>query len=334
MTLIRKFLSIPMGEDLQCCLQSCSNGRRRIPGARKARPLTFALVLLMAVSLLWLTSCASSKSDYAFEPPAYPGDAAPAPDAGRGGQDYRDSTGGAGESAVRYRIRTGSLDLVVTSTHETVEKIKQVAAGAGGYISESYIRMVKDDLYHANMTLRVPENRFDAVMDQLRGMGKFSNERTNDDDVTMRYLDLEARIKNLEAQEERLREILAMAKTVEDVLNVERDLQRVRGEIESMTVQFKHLKDQVNFSTITIGLREEHIATTAVSPAPFANLGGRMKEALVRSINYILAAVAGLLVALIALLPVAVVLGPAALVLWLIISRLSRRRTPPAAGGQ
>ena len=249
--------------------------------------------------------------------------------------DYRESSGSAGESTVRYRIRTGSLELTVLSTRETVEQVRQIAADAGGYISDSYIYTVKEDLYHANLTLRVPENRFDAVMEQLRGLGKFANERTGDDDVTMPYLDLEARLKTLEAQEVRLRDLLAKAETVEDILNVERELQRVRQEIESLSAQFKHLQDQVRFSTITVGIREEQIATTAVTPAPFAHLGARMKAGLVRSINFVLAALAGILVVLSALLPVAVLLGLAALVLWLIISRFSRRRrTPPPAGGQ
>lgn len=298
--------------------------------------LSAGLMLMLAAALLCLISCsvkkASHDSAYPSKPPAEEDY-----EAGRGDADYQESEspGSAGESAARYRIRTGSLELTVLSTREMVEQVRQIAADAGGYISDSYVYTVKEELYHANLTLRVPENRFDAVMKQLRGLGKFSNERTGDEDVTMPYLDLEARLKTLEAQEVRLRELLGKAETVEDILNVERELQRVRQEIESLSAQFKHLQDQVRFSTITVGLREEKIATTAVTMAPFVHLGARIKEGLMRSTNFVLAALAGILVVLVALLPVAVILIPAALVLRWIINRFRRRhRIPPPADGQ
>lgn len=284
--------------------------------------------MLLAV-LFCLTSCSAREkaSDSAF--PNFN-----SPDQEESGIEGSGSVESA--SAVRYRIRTGSLDLTVTSTRETVEKVRQIVDDTGGYISDSYIYTVKENLYHANLTLRVPENRFDAVMEQLRDLGKFSDERTGSDDVTMPYLDLEARLKTLEAQEVRLRELLARAESVEDLLNVERELQMVRQEIESLSAQFKHLQDQVRFSTISVNLREEQITATAITSAPFAHLGARMKEGLVHSINFVLAALAGIMVLLVSLLPALIVLALIALVIRVIIIRLRRwrRPPPPSADGQ
>ncbi len=302
------------------------------------RYFSAGVMMILAAALLCLVSCSANEASQDL---AYPGEPSPGMEdydyeADRGSGDYEESkiSGDAGESDVHYRIRTGSLVLRVSSTRETADQVKKIASEAGGYISDSYIYTTKEDLYHANLTLRVPENRFDAVMEQLRGLGKFSDERTGDDDVTMHYLDLEARLKTLEAQEVRLREILSRAETVEDILNVERELQRVRQEIESMSAQFKYLQDQVRFSTINIGLREEKIGATAVTAAPFTNLGARIKEGFVRSINFVLAALAGIMVVLVALLPVVVILGLVALALRWIVNRIRRRRhIPPSAGG-
>lgn len=290
------------------------------------RLLSLGLVLILMVTLFGLSACSAEKAGYDA---AYPNAAPPELD-----EHYSIAESEAGEtgSAARYRIRTGSLDLTVTDTRKTVQQVQQIAASAGGYLSDSNIYTVKEDLYHASLTLRIPEDRFDAVLEQLQDLGKFTGVRTEDDDVTMSYLDLEARLETLQAQEARLREILAQAETVEEILSVEQQLQRIRQDIESLTAQFKYLQDQVNFATITVGLREEKIATTAVTPAPFADLGARMKTGLVGSVNFVLSAIAGAMVVLVALLPVAIVLGLVILALWWIINRFSRRRhTPPPA---
>ncbi len=299
--------------------------------------LSAGLVLILIAALLLLTSCGARKAGYdqAASPSAFLPQQEDYNESVSDFEGGREIAGSGGESAVpRYRIRTGSLELTVPVTRETVAEVTKIADGAGGYVSDSYIYTVKEDLYHANLTLRVPENRFDAVMEQLQGLGKFTDVRTGDDDVTMSYLDMEARLETLEAQEVRLRELLGRAETVADLLDVERELQRVRLEIESLSTQFKYLQDQVRLATITVGIREEQISTTTVTPAPFANLGARMKTGLVRSINFILSAIAGIAIVLVALLPVAVILGLAALVLRFIISRFGRRRrgpTPPPA---
>ncbi len=229
----------------------------------------------------------------------------------------------------RYLILTGSMDLIVTDTPEITQEVKKIAENAGGIVSASYLYEVREGHRAAQVTLRVPADRFNVVMEQLQGLGKDTGVRFNENDVTMEYVDLEARLKNLNAQEERLREILDMAATVEEVLTVEKELGRVRGEIESMTAQFNYLQDQVLLSTIYLNIREEAIATQAISPAPFENLGERMKEAFVRSINLALNGLAGLVVAFTAMLPLLFILGLVVALLWLVIAKVRRR--PPAA---
>ncbi|MEW5784705.1 MAG: DUF4349 domain-containing protein [Bacillota bacterium] len=302
--------------------------------------LIAAVVLLMGISLFAMTSCGSvsQKSYDESVGEGYSPEAAADGDFGRDNLESNNDSGetvtapsdAVGTSKIRYVIRNGSMSLTVLNTREAIKDVKNIVDAAAGIVSDSYLYEFREGQYSANLTLRVPVNRFDAVMEQLQDLGKATNIQTGDDDVTMDYLDLEARIKNLEAQEARLREILAMAAKVDEVLAVESELSRVRGEIESMTAQFTYLKDQVSFSTIQLNITEEVIATQNISQAPFENLGGRMKAAFVRSINFILSACAVLLVALTAILPVLIVLIPGAAVLWLIITKLISRK-PPAA---
>jgi hypothetical protein len=302
---------------------------------RKAFVRFITVVLLAALAALSLTSCGASEKaaslpgsgkDYAYSDYEAVDNAAPDAYGSRGAEQVNV----VGSSEIRHKIRNGSMNLTVKNTRETVKTIQGISSAAGGVISGSYIYEMREGLYAANITLRVPVTQFDAIMDQLQELGKAAEINQNEDDVTMQYLDLESRIKNLNAQEERLREILEMANTVEDVLAVERELSRVRGEIEVMTTHFTYLQDQVSYSTINLYIREEYIATQNISPAPFENLGARMREALVRSVNFIMAVFAGLLIAFSTMLPVLFILALFIFIIWRLIARAAKRKTPAA----
>jgi hypothetical protein len=297
------------------------------------------LVLLVGLVAVTLTSCSAMdkgystdemSAEYGYDSDYYDGAPAEAEEDSYN-KELSSRSGAVSAAEIRYVILNGSMDLTVSDTRKTVGQVRDAAAAAGGIISDSYIYEFREGHYAAYLTLRVPAERFDSVMDQLEKMGKADNVRKGDEDVTMQYLDLEARITNLEAQEERFREILEMADTVEEVMIVERELGRVRGDIEAMTAHFNQMRDQVTYSTINLTINEEIITTQTISQAPFDNLGQRMKEAFVRSINLVLSGVAGLLILLTAILPVLIVLGLVAAILWLIIARATRRRKPPAA---
>ena len=161
-------------------------------------------------------------------------------------------SGGVGDSAVRYRILTGSMELTVPHTRHAAEEVKAIATSAGGVISDSNLYTAGEDLYYANITLRVPENQFEAVMEQLKGLGKYDRVQSGELDVTEQYVDMEARLNTLQAQEVRYLEILEKATNVEEILNVERELGRIRADIESLTAMFNHLRDQVRYSTINL----------------------------------------------------------------------------------
>ncbi len=231
-----------------------------------------------------------------------------------------------GQAGPRRIIRNGSIELSVKDTKETVAEIRQITEAANGLISESYIYETRDGLHHGHMTLRIPETRFDLLMEQLEELGKAANVQFSQQDVTMQYVDLESRLNNQKAQEERLREILEMAENVEEVLEVERELYRVRGEIESMTAQFTYLQDQVAYSTILVTLREESIPTETISPSPFEDFGSRISQALIGSINFLLQVISVLAIAMVALIPIAIVLAIPVTLIWLLVRKRIRQK--------
>ncbi len=293
------------------------------------------LMVLIGFSLLVISSCAApayymGTDEAAVEDVAV--DYAPAPEERAAMEatdtDYKTYTNGevAGERHVRHVIRNGSIELTVSDTREKIRDIHSIAEEAGGVISNSNIYEMREGQYAANLTLRIPENNFSRVMDELETLGKARNIQTGSDDVTMQYVDLESRLNNQKAQEERLIEILEMAETVEDVLEIERELYRVRGEIESMTAQLNRLDDLVSLATIQVNLREEAIPTGELTTGPFEGLWTRIVQTFTGSVNFLLNATSITIIAFSALLPVLILLAFITLIIVLVVRKLSKRK--------
>lgn len=296
-------------------------------GKKRNGRISFLVALLCLWTLIIAGCSAASKDTVTREAPQESGESARVD---QGSNSFKSGAEWSGQqdssmATPRYVIRTGSLELTVSDTHETVEQVEQMTASSDGIVSESNVFEFRDGQYAAELTLRIPETRFDSFIARLQDLGEMANVHKNSEDVTLPYLDMEARIKNLKAEETRLREILTEAKTVEEILRVEQELFRVRGEVEAMTTEFTYLQDQVAFSTIRLSIREEVIDTRTISQRPFENMGKRMKEALFRSINFISSVVAFLLITLTTLLPVLVIIALVIILLfWLV--RVNRRR--------
>ncbi len=234
--------------------------------------------------------------------------------------------------SLRHVIRRGSIELTVSDTRDKLEEVQKIVREAEGLIANLYVYEIREGQYGARITLRVPDAKFDPVLEQLETLGKATNIQTELEDITMQYVDLESRLNNQKAQEERLTEILEMADTVEDVLEVEKELNRVRGEVEAMTARLNQLKDQVTFATINVSLSEETIPTDTVTPNPFHNLGTRISEAFIGSINFLLNVFSGLIVIFTALLPAFIVLLLIGAIIWLIVRRYIRKKGRPDKG--
>ncbi len=166
-------------------------------------------------------------------------------------------TGEEGTSEDRKLVRTESLSLIVKAPAETAEKIIQIAQGAGGFLVTSNVNGGVDAT-SASLSIRVPTDKFDEVCAQIRKLAwRMENESIDAQDVTKQYVDQEARLRNLRAQEQQYLGILRKAATVKDTLEVSDKLNEVRGAIEERQAEFEALSKQVETVAINITLRAE-----------------------------------------------------------------------------
>jgi hypothetical protein len=173
--------------------------------------------------------------------------------------------------ADRMIIRTQTLRLEVESTATTIDTLRDLVSDHEGVITDLQVATDTDEwIYRYDssgyatgdtalrgwVTVRVPAERLQSFTDKAMALGEVKWQSEGTQDVTQQYVDLSARLENLRVEEARMREFFDAAEDVEDMLAIERELQRVRGEIESMDAQVKYLERQAAMATVTIELTE------------------------------------------------------------------------------
>ena len=179
-------------------------------------------------------------------------------------------------------IRTGSLSLHVDDVQESAEDIEAKATEWGGFVQNSNVDRGGDS-YYAWMSIKVPADSFDAAMEGLKELSLVVNsESSNAQDVTERYTDLEARLNNLQAEEESYLALLAQSErtdSLEEVLDVTRALSEVRYRIESTQGQINSLDSRIDFSTISINLTEDsNVSAVAEKWRPISTIKDSFSE--------------------------------------------------------
>jgi hypothetical protein len=158
------------------------------------------------------------------------------------------------ETTSRMIIKTGWLNLVVKDIVDTAKKISKFAQEKGGWVVSSNISQ-SEKLLSGSITVRVPAERFDESMEYFKSLAeRVSNERTKAQDITEEYVDLQSRLKNLEAAENQLLEIMKRSGTISEVLQVQRELMNVREQIERIKGRMQYLEQSVKMSSITVNL--------------------------------------------------------------------------------
>ena len=165
-------------------------------------------------------------------------------------------------------VRTGTIELEVKDVPTALALARDGIRAMGGYIGASNTYN-QDDHPVASITYRVPVDRWEDALDLLRGLNgqttKVVTEQTEAVEVTGAVLDLEARIRNLQASEVALQDIAAKAVRVSDVLEVQNQLTQVRGEIESLTAQLKDLEDRADYATLSASFQVPIVAVEAAT---------------------------------------------------------------------
>lgn len=244
--------------------------------------------------------------------------------AARGSRGGQAASSQADSAAPRMLIRTGDASVEVDSLEPAVERLQALTERLGGYVANTTYQGGRDRVREASLELRVPADRFEAMQTVLDSVGDVEWLNVAVQDVGEEYVDLSARSANAKRLETRLVELLATRTgKLEDVLAVERELARVREEIERYEGRLRFLRTRVATSTLTVRLHE---------PAPV--IGGRGETGVIgdafrqawRNFISAIAAVIAWSGALIPLLAVAVAA-------WLVIRRFRRPRVPAPAQG-
>lgn len=209
-------------------------------------------------------------------------------------------------------IKSGNLNLKVGSVDQAAEEIADVAKNNSGEVFASNFYQSKNNLKSGTVTVKVPMKNFEAAFTELKKIASLViRESTAGQDVTEQYVDLQAQLKNRQAEEQSFIKILNQAQKIDDVLAVTRELARVRGNIEQLQGRIKYLESQTDMSTIAVNLTEDENITVVDSWRPFQVV----KEAF----NALLKGLQGFVDFLIRLLIVIIpLLLLWALILWLI----------------
>ena len=151
----------------------------------------------------------------------------------------------------RIIIREVDMSLVVDEIQTAIDEIADIADDAGGWVVDSG----RWALHSGSISIRVPANVLDDTIDELRALAtKVESENTSSRDVTDEYVDLGARLTNQQATQQALLSLLERATTVEDALEVQRDLSRVQEEVERLSGRIKFLEESAAFSIIRVSL--------------------------------------------------------------------------------
>jgi len=170
----------------------------------------------------------------------------------------------ASEVANRKLVRNATVELEIVSFDDAVQKITAFANEERGYVATTNSQKQANGKLRGEVVVKVLPENLDRFLQKIRGLGELKNQTLGTEDVTKAYFDTDARLKNARVMEERLIEMLK-TKTgkVSDLLQVEKELGRVREDIEKMQGELKYWDSQVQFATVTISLAEKDMEEPA-----------------------------------------------------------------------
>ena len=157
--------------------------------------------------------------------------------------------------------RTAQLAVITNDVARARERMEAALKAHRGYISQLTRTAPTGAGRAVDASLKVPSSELDLIIGELKKLGRVENESQSGEDVTKQYVDLQARLENARNAEQRLTDVLRQRTgKLQEVLDVEKEITRVRSEIETMEAERKTLSGRVEFATINIKITEEYKA--------------------------------------------------------------------------
>jgi hypothetical protein len=234
-------------------------------------------------------------------------------------------------------IKKGSLTLIVGEARKAEERLNEVLKNYDAYVSARQSNatvpqskyLSPSEIRSITLTIKVEARRFDELLAQVKQIGSYTHESVQTEDVTFAHADLTARLANQKKVEERLLGHLSdHARDFKSVLEVEKELSRVREQIEQLTAQLRTMENQIAYSTLTleISVQPEYV------PPSQRSFGQEVRETFKGSLGAMSTTARTLAIAAVAILPWLIVAG---LFLWGLIRLISwfgNRRAKPKQG--
>lgn len=215
-------------------------------------------------------------------------------------------------------IRNGNATVRVSNLDDAVAALRALAQRLGGYVTNTSVTTGEDQVPAATIELKIPAARYDSALAGLSPLGKVESVNTTAEDVGEQFVDVTARLANAKRLEQRIQTILATrAGKLEDVIAAERELGRIREEIERFEGRLRYLRSRVALSTLSVSVHEPFPVVGGPGTGPIAESFKHMWR------NFVLFT-ASFIASLGWLLP----LGGIAFVSWIALRKYMRTRRP------
>lgn len=228
----------------------------------------------------------------------------------------------------RMIIKTGTMNIEIDKYDDAEKSILEVVQRNGGIVSSSNVTQNVSGKKQGTISVRIPTDKFDLLLKDINTIGKVTSQNVKSTDVTEEYIDLEARLKTQKELESRIIKLLQeKARDLSDIITLEDKLASIRKNIESVEGRMKFLKNQSDFSTLSINLFEPSILVTSTGGGFFSELWDSVKSGL-QGFTKILG---GLIMVIIAFLPIIVI---ALIIFWIIRKIIKRKKAKKLAENQ
>lgn len=227
-------------------------------------------------------------------------------------------------------IKTGTISAQTEDYDMFLNNLSMKLNSLGGFLesnnTEVYQVYNNEKLMYGSLRIRVPQESFYELVDYLENTVEVRRKNVNETDVTKEYYEKDNKVKNLEVQEQHLRELFEKANTVEEMLLIENELRRVRTEIDALNISLSDINDRAAMSTINLEIEE--VMTASLTLKTKDSVWERSKNGFINTVNGIIRALENFVVSIISSSPVLIPFIVICIVGFVKIRKYWRKKMP------
>lgn len=225
-------------------------------------------------------------------------------------------------------IKSGNLYVQTKDYDVFLNDINTKIGALGGFIennvTEVYQVYENEKLMHGSLKIRVPQESFYEAVSYLENTTEVRRKSINEKDVTKEYYEKDNKVKNLEVQEQHLRDLFEKATTVEEMLQIENELRRIRTEIDALNLSLADINDRASMSTIDLEVEEVRGINFTLKSEK--GVWDRAREGFINTVNGIVRGIGNLIVNLVSYSPILIPVILIFVVLLLNIKKYWKKR--------